>query len=72
MSDSPITAAKSEQRYINAMQRPRCGNCKHLIASENPQLVDQCGKGRFMVSSWATCHLHEFKRHTQDAAATPG
>lgn len=72
MSASPITSVKSQQGFVQAMQRPRCGNCKHLIAGENPQLVDQCGKGRFMVGSWSTCNGHEFKRPFQAAAATPG
>jgi hypothetical protein len=72
MSASPITVARAQQGYVIAMQRPRCGNCKHLIAADNPQLVNQCGKGRFMVGSWSTCQQHEHKRPTQDAAATPG
>jgi hypothetical protein len=72
MTANPITLAKSSQGYLIAMQRPRCGNCDHLIKADNPQLVDQCGQGRFMVSKWSICRLHEFKRPYQAATATPG
>jgi hypothetical protein len=71
MTAGPITAFKSQQGFLNAMQRSRCGNCAHLIKADNPQLVDQCGQGRFMVSKWSICRLHEFKRPNQVAAATP-
>jgi len=61
ITSSPIQMAMSGQGYQTAMQRPRCGNCKHFREGDNPNLVDQCRLGAFMVGRWAVCQKHEFK-----------
>lgn len=69
MSASPIAQKKAQHRFTTAMQRPRCGNCKHERGGDTPAYPQQCWVLGCMVSEWAVCNLHEFKRPHQGVTA---
>lgn len=69
---NPIEIKRHACGYEPAMQRPRCGNCKYLREGSNPNQPEQCARFGFMVSVWAVCMQHEFKRPYQGVAASPG
>ncbi len=72
MSASPIEQKKAQHRFTPAMQRPRCGNCKHERGGDKPAYPQQCWALGCLVSDWAVCDLHEFKGIPKSIRATGG
>lgn len=70
MSASPIAQKKACFGFTPAMQRQRCGNCKYLLKGDTANHPTQCSRIGCMVSEWAVCLQHEFKRPHQGVTAT--
>lgn len=69
MSTSPIQHRKAQCGYTPAMQRKRCGNCMYERGGDSPNHPQQCARIGCMVSEWAVCDQHEFKRPHQGVTA---